>query len=370
MPKDYYKILGVERNASEEDIKKAYRKLAHQYHPDKQGGDEAKFKEVSEAYQTLSNKDKRSQYDRFGRVFSGSEAGGAPGWDGGFPGFGGVQWNVDGGDFGDIFETIFEQFNGGGGGFRKRQTYTRGSDLETAFEISLEEAFTGISRRVQVRTSLPCDACHGLGFHKEKGTKPCTMCQGRGEIREQRQTFFGNFAQIKQCPSCFGKGETPNSPCRSCSGTGRVSGTREVSVDIAPGVEDGQIIKIAGMGEAGERGSASGDLYVVIKVKQHPVFARKKNDLFMEREIGVIEALLGKEVSISGVGGERFSVSIPHGFNVKEPLRVPGRGMPRLGIFKGSSERGDLLISFTLRFPKRISSAAKKLLEELDRELS
>ncbi len=373
MAKDYYKILGVGRSASDEEIKKAYRKLAHQHHPDKSGGDERKFKEVSEAYQVLSNKEKRSQYDRFGQIFEGGGGAPPPGWEhfgGSGPG-GNAQWNVnfnDLGDFSDIFESIFDQF-GGGSGFRRRPTYTRGADLEISLEITLEEAFSGISKTVPVRAHVPCKSCSGLGYHKEKGTKSCSTCQGRGEIREQRQTFFGNFSQIRGCPECHGRGELPESSCKACGGLGRTSGTRDVAVAVAPGVEDGQIIKISNMGEAGERGSATGDLYVVLRVKEHSVFKRKKNDLFLEEEIGIGEALLGKKIPMRDLSGEEFSVSVPGGFNLKDLLKVPARGMPRLGLFGGKSERGDLYISFNLKLPKKLSSRAKKLLEELDEEL-
>ena len=374
MAKDYYNILGVAKNASEEEIKKAYRKLAHQHHPDKTGGNESKFKEVNEAYQVLGNKEKRAQYDQFGQVFEGGQPGGPGGspfggqgfrWEdfAGFGGQGGVNFN--GGDFGDIFETIFDQFGGG----RPRQTYRRGSDIEAREELSLEDAFTGVKRSLRFKTHIQCETCKGLGYDKAKGEKTCTTCQGQGQVREERRTFFGNFSQVKACPACSGRGQIPNAPCKACSGAGRVSGTREVEVVIAPGVEDGQVVKIIGKGEAGEHGSETGDLYIVVHVKPHKVFARTKNELFMEHEIRFSDALLERPITLTDIGGDRFTVKVPPGFNFKEKLKVPDRGMPRFGSLSGKLGRGDLYISFILKSPKHLSGKAKKLLEELEGEV-
>ena len=363
--KDYYHILGVTKSSSEEEIKKAYRKLAHQYHPDKASGNEARFKEINEAYQVLSNKEKRSQYDQYGQVFEG----GGPqdsGWSGGF-GNGGFQWNVNmgDGDFGDVFESIFEQFGGG----RRRPTYTRGSDIEATEHMTLEEAFHGVKRTLQFRTAVKCTACTGLGHDKTAGFVSCTVCHGQGEIKEQKRTFFGNFSQVRSCPECHGRGQIPKKPCTACHGKGRIMGTRNVAVNIAPGIEDGQIIKIQNMGEEGEYGSGSGDLYVVVRVASHKVFTRKKNDLYMEHDLVVTNALLGKEVILYDIGGEKIHVKIPEGFNFKESLRVTGHGMPRFGALTGRVTRGDLYISFNLKLPKSISSKARKILEDFEKEV-
>lgn len=360
--RDYYKILGVNREASEEEIKKAYRRLAHKYHPDKPGGDEKKFKEINEAYQVLSNKEKRSQYDRYGQVFSGggpTSGAGFPGWD-----FGAGGWDFDfgGGDFGsfsDIFESIFEQFGG-----QRRQTYARGSDVEVVQEITLEEAFRGTKRKIRFVTAVSCAKCGGLGYYKEKGFTSCGTCRGKGDVREQRRTFFGNFTQVKTCPTCNGRGEIPNELCKVCGGRGRVTGAREADITIAPGVEDGQVIKVAGLGEAGERGAQAGDLYLIVKIKKHPVFERRGADLFMTKEIKITDAFLRKEIKVKDIGGDEFKVKIPVGHLFSRKLKASNRGMPRFG----SNSRGDLYIQLDLKIPETLSAKEKKLLEELDKE--
>jgi len=365
---DYYKTLGVSHDASEGEIKKAYRTLAHKYHPDKSGGDEKKFKEVNEAYQVLSDREKKAQYDRFGRVSEGIPGGGAPYGPGDFgfggPG-GGFNWNVDFGedmvDLGDILESVFGQFGG-----RRRQTYTHGSDIEITQEITLEEAFHGMGRTINFKTYVSCTTCEGLGYDKSKGLVTCQVCQGRGEIKEQKRSFFGNFAQVKACPTCTGRGQVPELPCKTCKGAGRISGMKDITVDISPGVESGQIIKMKGAGEAGEKGGSSGDLYLIIRIKPHTIFSRSKNNLFITQEAHFTDALLGRKIKVKDINGEKFEVSIPQDFDVKEKLRILGRGMP---VFGSASTRGDLYISFTLKTPKKISAKAKKLLEELEKEL-
>lgn len=368
MSKDYYKILGVNKAASEEEIKKAYRKLAHEHHPDKPHGNEQKFKEISEAYQILSDKQKRTQYDRFGRVMEGAPGQTPYGWsDFGFGGQG-VHWDAGVGDemfdFGDIFESIFSQFGGG----KKRQTYTHGSDIELLDEITLEDAFHGVKKKIGIKTYVSCETCFGIGYDKSKGVITCPKCQGKGEIREQRRTFFGNLSQIRNCEECFGHGEKPNKLCEKCHGKGRIAGTREILVEIAPGVENGQVIKIKGAGETGERNGATGDLYVVIRVKSHPVFTRKKTDLYAEYDINFTDALLGKKLIFTDISGEKFTFTIPAGFNFKEKLKIPERGMPRFGSVSSALGRGDLYVAFNLKLPKNLSAKAKKLLEDLDKE--
>ncbi len=362
MARDYYQILGISKGATDEEIKKAYRKLAHQYHPDKPGGDEGKFKEINEAYQVLSDKNKRSNYDRFGTAEPGFGFGsqGAQGWggfNGGDFGFGGEGFR-DMGDLEDIFETIFE----GMGVKPKRRTYERGSDLEIAEQITLEEAFRGTTRNIKFTARVLCEVCKGQGADTAAGFSSCTVCGGQGEIREQKRTFFGNFSQVKTCSKCRGVGQIPNKACRSCSGTGRISSERDIKVEILPGVEDGQLIKITGMGEAGERGATAGDLYVRVRVRPHAVFERQGTNLMVKKDLNVIDLLLGKKLEIPTMAGGKIKIEIPTHFNLKENLRIPHEGMPKLG----GHGRGDLLVNFTIKAPKKLDEKARNILEELN----
>ncbi len=361
MAKDYYKILGVERSASEEEIKKAYRKLAHQHHPDKTGGEDARFKEINEAYQVLSDKVKRANYDQFGSAegFAGFPGGGGQGWPGGWDfnqGFGGFNAQYDMGDLGDIFESFFE----GMGGRPKRPTYRRGSDLEFSLEITLEEAFRGVNKEIGFKTWVVCKACAGKGGDMSAGTKACATCNGRGEIRENRRTFFGNFSQVRTCETCSGSGQVPNKICAECKGGGRLRGERKARVDILPGVQDNQIIKLSGVGETGEKGSAVGDLYLHIRIQPHPIFRRQGDDLVVKKEIGVVDLLLHHQIEVPTIEGGKIKVEVPAGFNLKDNLRVSGEGMPRFGSFG----RGNLLVDFILKAPKKPSARMQKWIEE------
>ena len=362
--KDYYQILGVPKNASEEEIKKAYRKLAHQYHPDKPGGDEKKFKEINEAYEVLSNKEKRAQYDKFGQVFEGGMPQGESGgrnWNP-FSNFGfdfSIYQDINDFGFEDIFEGIF------GGGHQKSKSYSvRGNDIEINLQISLEEAFSGSKKDLNFKTFITCEKCGGLGYDQSKGFKKCPTCGGSGKLKIERKTFFGNFTQITTCSKCYGKGEIPNAPCSNCKGEGRIYGTKNVSFNIPGGIQDGEMIKIPKGGEAGLRGGIAGDLYIRIYILPHPLYTRKGDNLYLKKEINITQAFLGQPIKIKDINGEEFTVTIPPAFNLSEELKVPKRGM-----IKRNFGRGDLYIRFYLKIPKKISSQAKKLLEELNREL-
>lgn len=370
MSKDYYKILGVERSSSDEQIKKAYRRLAHEHHPDKKSGNEAKFKEINEAYQVLSNKEKRTTYDQFGTAdfnaggFNGNPFGGfstgegpGAGWDFNNINFGaGGEVNV-----GDIFEAFFE----GMGVKQKRRSYERGSDLEVRELITLEEAFHGVSKKLSYDVLLKCETCGGHGYDVKTGVKTCDACNGQGEIQETKKTFFGNFAQVRGCGECFGTGKKPNQICKDCRGLGRKKGTKEINYDILAGIADNQIIKIAGAGEAGERNTESGDLYVRVKIKPHAVFRREENDLYITKELPIIDALSEEKIIFMGLDGRKIGVPIPVGFHLRENLKVAGEGMPRFRTYG----RGDLYIAFDIKMPMKPNAQAKKLLEELKREL-
>ncbi|MFB6212815.1 MAG: DnaJ C-terminal domain-containing protein [Candidatus Magasanikbacteria bacterium] len=369
---NYYDILGVNKDASQEEIKKAYRKLAHKYHPDKPDGDEEKFKKINKAYQVLSDEEKRAQYDKFGSTFDKDSAKGRGGFKGGFENVDFSQMGGMGGDFSSVFEEIFKNFGAGGRGrAKRRQTYKHGSDVEIVHKISLEEAFEGVDKTIKYKTLVQCDSCEGIGYNKEKGFKECPKCQGKGEIEEKKNTFFGRISQVKRCPDCYGKGEKPIEECSKCNGEGRVKGTREVDIELSPGVEDGQVIKIKDAGEAGQREANPGDLYLVVKIKPHSKFDRENNDLYMEKDINVTDALLGRGIKIEGISGEEFKVEIPKGFNFDDDLKVEGKGMPEFGVSsKGHKiRRGDLYIDFHLHLPSKLSDKAKDLVEELEKEI-
>ncbi len=374
---DYYKILGVDKKASEDEIKKAYRKLAHKHHPDKAGGNDQMFKKISEAYQVLSNKDKRDQYDRFGRVFQGG-GGTAPGGDGfgGFSAGGGFDWRnfADGVEFGfdgngfedinnlgDIFDAFFE----GAGLKKKRRAYQHGSDLELIQEITLEEAFKGVVKTLKFKTFIACDHCGGLGHYPKEGFTACSACDGRGEIQESRKTFFGNFSQVRTCSKCSGLGKIPNKFCLQCSSSGRVMSEKSVEINIVPGIDDGQLIKISKAGEIGPQGSEAGDLYVRIKVKPHEIFKRAAEDLIITQDTNLIDLLINRSIEVQTIAGRKARVEIGSNFRFGEQLIISGEGMPRLGGFG----RGRLLVNLEIKMPKKISEHAKKLLEDFKREL-
>jgi len=370
--KDYYEILGVSKNASEEEIKKKYRELAHKYHPDRPGGDEKKFKEINEAYSVLSNKEKRKQYDQFGTAepFTGSGfsggynpfGAGGPFAGGGFSGQGpfGFDFETSGQDFSDIGD-IFDMFFGGSRRRTSGNTRKKSDDIEIRLDISLEEAYSGGSKTIRYQTYVDCSACHGRGYDERGGFKKCETCNGSGVVREEYSSFFGRFSQTRTCPTCGGTGKIPNKICSVCGGSGRVKGEKEVKISIAPGISDGQIIKISGAGPAGGRFFNNGDLYIQIKIKPHPVFSRLGNDLVVKKEISVVDWLIGKPLEVPTISGKTIKVELPPKLKINEYLRIPKEGMPYFGRFG----KGDLLVELTLKIPPRIPPELKKGLEGL-----
>lgn len=354
---DYYNILGVNKSATDDEIKKAFRKLAHQYHPDKKGGDEKKFKEINEAYQVLSDKNKRQQYDQFGGQGPFSAGFGANGFGFGFDpsAFGDMA------DLSDIFSAFFE----GAGMRQKRRTYHRGGDLEVVQEITLEEAFFGISRELRYKSGIACDKCSGKGYDVKEGLEKCATCAGRGEIKEARNTFLGSFTQVKQCKDCFGTGEIPKKVCSHCRGLGKITGEHKIKIDILPGIADGQIIKVQGVGEAGERGAESGDLYARVRVKPHQIFRRYGDDLAVKKEISLVDVLLGEKIELPEISDGKIVSEIPENFDLRENLVIPKQGM---SVF-GAKSRGNLIVEFKIKTPKKLSAKAKKILEELKKEI-
>ena len=351
--KDYYQILGVTKSASEDEIKKAFRTLAHKYHPDKKGGDEAKFKEVSEAYAVLSDKKKRAQYDQFGAYTAGGQAGGFGGFDfsdfaKNFQGFDGANGQGVEFDLGDMFGDFF------GSNRRAR----RGRDISMDIEILFRDAVFGTERRVLIAKNAICDICNGTGAKKGTSMSTCASCNGKGQIREARNTFFGTFATTRTCPTCKGRGEVPKEECTNCHGEGALRKQEEVHIVIPAGVEDGEMIRMPGRGEA-LPGSPAGDLYVKIHVKSDKLFTREGNNLMTALSIKLTDALLGGEYRIHTLDGET-TLTIPQGVSQGEFLRIRGRGVPY-----GRGSRGDLLVRIDIEFPKKLSKAARDAVEKL-----
>ncbi len=359
--RDYYQILGIPRNSSKEDIKKAYRRLAIKYHPDKSGGNEEKFKEINEAYHILIDDTKRAEYDRYGRVFSGVP-GGAGGGEGGFD-FSGFGDFTEGGfsgfqdlNLGDIFGDIFGFSQRGGRGRVKR-----GRDISIDLEINFEEAAFGVERKVVLTKLGVCEKCQGKGAEEGTGFKTCPTCQGSGKIHETRRSFFGNVTSLTECSNCHGRGKVPEKKCSNCRGEGTLPKNEEVKIRIPGGIENGQMIKMSGQGEAIANG-VSGDLYVKIHVKPHPLFRREGNNLVMDMDVRLSDALLGGEKDIKTLDGN-IKLKIPMGIDSGEIMRVRGKGIPY-----GHGTRGDLLIKISIKIPKRLSNRSKKIIEELREE--
>lgn len=346
--KDYYQILGVSRNASKEDIKSAYRKLAHKYHPDKNKGDDAKFKEISEAYHVLSDEKRRAEYDRYGQVFSG----GGPAWEG-FD-FSGQGWDFgDLGNIGDIFESFF-------GARRTHRQARRGRDISIDLELSFEESVFGVERRVLLKKAVYCKECAGSGGEKSSGFETCSFCQGSGTVRESRKSFFGTFTSLKECERCRGRGQIPKKECPACRGRGVVMASEEIVINIPVGIQPGEMIRLQGKGEA-ESAGTPGDLYVKIHIAPHPLFRREGNDLAMDLNVPLSEAVLGGEKIIESLDG-KLKVKIPAGLDSGEVLKIRGKGIPT------DRGRGDVLIKVLVKTPKRLSHKARQLMEELKKE--
>ncbi len=346
--RDYYEVLGVERNASETEIKKAYRKLARQYHPDVNPGDktaEEKFKEINEAYEVLSDPEKRARYDQFGH------AGTDPNGFGGFGGFGGAG---DFAGFGDIFDMFF-----GGAGQRTNRGPQVGSDLRLDLVLTFEEAAFGVEKDIELPRLENCPTCEGTGA--KPGTRPatCPKCQGTGQVRYTQKTMLGHFQTIKTCPECGGEGKVITTPCPQCHGKGKVRRTRKLHIKIPAGVDTGSRIRLAGEGEAGLRGGPPGDLYVYIEVKPHEIFERHGDDIYLEMPITFVQAALGDEIKVPTLEG-KATLRIPEGTQTGTIFRLRGQGIPHL---KGSG-RGDQHVKVVVVTPTKLSEDQKKLLRE------
>lgn len=364
MAKDYYKTLGVSRDASEDALKKAYRKLAHEWHPDKKGGNEAKFKEINEAYQVLSNKEKRAQYDRFGETFSGGGNGGGNGGGGfggfdfnrGFEGFSGGNFHFEGG-FDDIFSDIF----GSRGASRGRSPQKSGNDIRVDVEISFEEMAQGVRKTISLRRTVTCDSCNGKGGKRGTKETPCATCGGAGKVRRTVRSFLGTFQQVEICEACRGQGKVSAEKCPDCRGEGRSKKSEEIPIDIPAGIEDGQMLSLSGEGEAGEMGGQAGDLLIAIHVRPHGMFERRGNDVLSTAFISCARAALGDTISVSTLEGE-ISMKIPSGTQSGEVFRIRGKGLRSVGSSWG---KGDHLVTIIIRIPKQLSREERSLFESL-----
>lgn len=348
--RDYYEVLGVSRSASAEEIKKAYRRLARRHHPDVNPTDttaEVRFKEINEAYEVLSNAEKRQMYDRFGHSAVNGNAQGP----------GGYGFNMDFGGFGDIFDMFF----GGGSrqSTRERPSAERGSDLRYDVQLTLEEAATGVERKIRLTRMEACSACNGTGVAEGSRPEACPTCHGTGQVRQQQQTFLGTQIRITACPRCHGEGHIITNPCKECGGHGRVRKTSEKTVKIPAGVDDGTRIRIPGEGEAGLRGGPAGDLYVITYVKHHDFFERRGNDIWCEVPVTFVQAALGATVKVRTLAGEE-KLSIAEGTQNGEVYTLRNHGIPD----PHGRGRGDQNVIIKVQTPAKVSEEQKKLLRE------
>lgn len=349
MAKDYYKILGVERTASPEEIKKAYRRLAHTHHPDKAGGNEEKFKEINEAYQILSDQTKRGQYDQFGQTFD--QGGGNP-----FSGAG--AGNFDFGDLGGLGD-MFEQFFGGGGRQRGGARVRQGQDVAIDLTISFQESAEGAERDVAQRLYQTCRHCHGSGAEPGTPISNCPTCQGQGSINRTHQTPFGLFQQAATCPDCHGEGKRAKTACSQCRGQGRVLEERKLAITVPAGIADGQTLRLSGKGEVPPRGGLAGDLYVNIHVKPDPDLQREGDTVRSRASISFVDAALGATISVRTLQGEK-KVDVPAGTQPEAQLRLRGLGLPSL---RGGN-RSDHVVTISVVIPKKLTKKQRQALTD------
>ena len=358
---DYYELLGVTKNASDAEIKKAYRSLAMKYHPDRNPGDkeaEIKFKEVTEAYEVLKDSQKRAAYDQYGHAAFAQ--GGGAGFGGGFGGF---NFGFGGaGGFGSIFDDIFSEFMGGASGGRSRtsQQGQRGADIRYDLEISLEEAYTGLKKEIEIQTAVKCDECNGTGAEAGSKAETCDMCRGTGRIRRQS----GFFIEERICPSCRGTGKVIKNPCKKCHGTGKVSQKKVLEVSIPAGIDNENRMRLAGQGEAGSNGGPNGDLYIFVHVKPHTLFKREATDLYCDIPVSMVTAALGGTIEIPCIDGTKEKVTISAGTQSGDEVRLRKKGMSVLQ----SKGLGDLFVRFKVETPTKLTAKQKELLKQFEDE--
>lgn len=368
MSKDYYKILGVEKNATADEIKKAFKKLAMQHHPDRPGGDEKKFKEINEAYQVVGDADKRAKYDQFGSDFEqqGGWNGAGGSWEdimnafrqqGG--GFGGQNVNFDFGGMGDIFGDLF---GGGSRGGRGRQA--RGRDIQVDVELDFKEAAFGVERDLNLRKQSVCDVCSGTGAEPGSKMEKCGTCHGRGQVVQQQRTFMGMMQTVVNCPTCNGRGEHSSKKCKHCGGDGVLAKNQDVKVKIPAGIDDGQSIRLTGYGEAAPHGAGAGDLYVQVHLKPSKIFHREGFDVYTESEINFVQAVLGDKIDIETIDGP-LKIVVPEATESGALIRLKGRGITHVN----RTARGDHYVKIKIRVPRKISREIRKKLEDLKKDL-
>lgn len=357
MPRDYYEVLGVEKSATPDQIKSAYRKLARQYHPDvstepKEVAEE-KFKEISEAYEVLSDEEKRRMYDQYGHAGVNQQFSG-----------GGFSWDdfTHQDDISDIFGDLFGSFFGGGGSRRQRGGPRTGESLRYDIDITLKDVLKGKKVEVSVPHTVNCSECNGTGA-KDGKVQTCKQCGGQGQVQTIRRTPFGQMSSISECPACGGKGRTAIEKCSKCRGAGRVQKTSKVEITIPPGVEEGSRLRVPGAGDAGYDGGSPGDLYVIIHVKQDRMFERDGMNLWTGITTTYPKLVLGGEASVTTLDGETAMLKIPAGTQVGAVLRIPGKGLPRVN---NATNRGDLFVRVRIDVPTKVSEAEKELLMKLD----
>jgi len=358
MSKDYYNILGVSKNASQDEIKKAFRTQAHKYHPDKKGGDEAKFKEINEAHQVLGDEKKRAQYDQFGSAaFGGGGTSSSQGFGGFDFGGGGIHVNMD--DLGDIFSGVGEMF-GFSGGRSRPSGPSRGNDIQTTISINFRDAVFGTERELSLQKTVKCDHCKGNGA--EPGTKieTCPKCNGVGQINRIQRTILGSMQTQITCPDCRGEGKVYTQKCSQCHGVGIVRDTVNIKVKIPAGIDNGETIRLSGHGEAGRQGGPAGDLYLRVQVENDPRFKRQEYDIVTQEEISFTQAALGDKIEVETINGV-VKLKIPEGTQSGTIFKLRGKGIPRL---RGSGQ-GDHLVKIIVKTPTSLSRAQKKVLREL-----
>ena len=354
--RDYYEVLGISKDASEQEIKKAYRKMAMKYHPDKNQGNkesEEQFKEVNEAYEVLSDPQKRRTYDQFGHA----------GFSGGGFGQGGFSGGQGFGGFEDMFGDIFGDMFGGGSRGSRKNGPRKGADMRLRMELKFEEAAFGVEREISIQREEECDTCHGSGAKPGTNSNTCPTCKGSGEVRQTTRTPFGNMMNVAQCPNCHGAGTIIEHKCDTCSGQGRVRKAKKLNVKIPAGVDDGATIKMSSEGQLGLKGGPRGDLYIIINVIPHKLFERDGYNVYLEMPITFVQAALGDEVEVPTLDG-KVKYKIPEGTQSGTVFRLRGKGIQHLR----SSQRGDQLIRVNVEVPKKLSDKQKDLLKDFAKE--